>query len=128
MRISPRSLVLASAVLVSAAFTIQTAAAETVRVPFNFKVNGKPMPAGTYQVQRNGLNSFVSLEGPAANQSYMWTLAPGDAAPASSEVKVTFAKYGSDYELRQIQYHSQITHRLDTRKAKAEAERTLRGE
>jgi len=128
MRITPRSLVLASAVMVAAAFTAHTAVAETVHVPFDFKVKGKTMPAGEYIVHRNGLNSFVSLEDRQSNMHYTWTLEPGDAAPTSSDVKVSFTKIGDEYELHSIQYHALTAPNIDKHKSEPSTVRVLRGE
>jgi hypothetical protein len=129
MRIISRFPVLASAVLAAAAFTTITASAATVRVPFNFTVAGKAMPAGQYSVDRTGLSNFVRLGAPDTEQSFTWTLMPGDPAPGSSDVKVYFNKTGSSYELRSIQYHALTTGRLDKTKHRGDSTvRVLRGE
>lgn len=128
MRITPRSLVLATAVLAAAAFTTHSAAAETLRVPFDFTVNGKTMPAGIYSVERNNLANFVRLEGLNANQSYTWMLEPGDPAPGSTAVAMFFDKQDSGYALRSIQYHSLTTSRLDKRHSGDSVVRVVSGE
>ncbi len=115
MRITPRSIVLASAVLAAAAFTTHAAAAETLRVPFDFSVNGKILPAGQYNVLRDSLANFVRLVNADASQSYTWTLQPGDPAPTSTAVTMFFDKDGSSYSLRSIQYHALTTARIDKR-------------
>ncbi len=129
MRITSCFPVLASAVLAAAAFTTTTASAETVRVPFDFTVAGKAMPAGQYSVNRSGLNSFIRMGGPDNKQSFTWGIGPGDPAPGSSDVKVFFVKTDAGYELRSIQYHSFTTGRLDkTKHSDDSTVRVLRGE
>jgi len=127
MRITPRSLVLASAVLAAAAFTTHTAAAETLRVPFDFTVNGKIMPAGEYNVLRDGVSSFVHLQNADATQTYAWTLEPGDPAPTSTAVTMFFDKDGSSYALRSIQYHALTTARLDKHHSEKSVVRVVSG-
>ena len=46
-----RNLMLASAVVATAAFATTSAMATTLNVPFSFTVNGKQCPAGTYTVE-----------------------------------------------------------------------------
>jgi hypothetical protein len=129
MRITPRSLVLATAVFAAAAFTAHTATAETLRVPFDFKVNGKTLPAGAYSVHRNGLTDFISLEGPQTNQSFTWTLGPGDPSPDSNIVKASFVNTGGGYELHRIQYHALTTAKIDKHHASDDsAVHVVRGE
>jgi hypothetical protein len=127
MRIIPSSLVLASAVLAAAAFTTHTATAETLRVPFDFTVNGKTMPAGEYNVLRDGIASFVHLQNADATKTYVWTLEPGDPAPTSNAVTMFFDKDGSSYTLRSIQYHSLTTARLDKRHSQDSVVRVVSG-
>lgn len=128
MRITPRSLVLASAVLAAAAFTTHSAAAETLRVPFDFTVNGRTMPAGNYNVVRDGISSFVRLQNADATQSYNWTLEPGDPAPSSTAVTMFFDQNGSSYALRSIQYHALSTARLDKHHAEESVVRVVSGQ
>jgi hypothetical protein len=127
MRITPRSIVLASAVLATAAFTTHTAAAETLRVPFDFSVNGKTLPAGEYNVLRDNLANFVRLENTDASKSYTWTLEPGDPAPGSTAVTMFFDKDGSSYSLRSIQYHALTTARIDRRHKEDSTVRVVSG-
>ena len=128
MAFHPRSIFLASALVATAAFTAQTVAAETVKVPFSFKVRDTVLPAGVYTVQRNNLSNVVTLKGPQTNQNFSWTLEPGSAAPNAGDVKVSFTQRGSEYSLHEIQYHALTTSKIDKGRTKAEIERTLRGE
>lgn len=127
MRITPRSLVLASAVLAAAAFTTHTASAETLRVPFDFTVNGKTMHAGNYNVVRDSISSFVHLQNADATQTYTWTLEPGDPAPTSTAIIMFFDQTGSNYALRSIQYHALTTARLDKRHPQDSVVRVVSG-
>jgi hypothetical protein len=126
MQTTVRSLLLASAVVAAAAFTAQTAAAETLRVPFDFTVNGKTMPAGRYSVQRDSLRDFVTLEGP--KNKFTWMLVPGDAAPSSNQVMLSFTRNGAQYALHAIQYRALTTCVLDKSKSNHVASHVVRGD
>ena len=128
MRITPRSIVLASAILAAAAFTTHTAAAETVKVPFDFKINGKTLPAGQYYVNPTHQLNFVSLEAATTGKSYTWVLEPGDPSPTSSDVTVSFTKDDAGYQLHSIQFHARTTPRIDKNVSEKASVRVLRGE
>jgi hypothetical protein len=115
MRITLRSIVLALAVLATAAFTTKTASAAsaTVRVPFNFNVNGKMLPAGTYSVERGLGGNFVSLKDGENAFVGQWLLKSGDAAPDETAVTLRFDEGDGKYALRSIQYNAGVTGRLD---------------
>ncbi|HEX8810654.1 MAG TPA: hypothetical protein VF742_01555 [Terracidiphilus sp.] len=113
MRITLRSLFLALAVLAAAALTTQTASAASVRVPFNFEINGKTLPAGTYSVNRDLNGSFVILESEDCKIAYTWYALRGDSIPSDHNVILRFDEYGSEYALQSVQFNSLITPRLD---------------
>jgi len=107
-----RSLVLASVVLATAAFTAQTAMAATIlNVPFTFTVGNQTLPAGHYTVVRDNSSNAVKLVG--ATRSFTWVIHPGDAAPSDQRVILKFDDLGSAHALRAIQYGSMTTSQLD---------------
>lgn len=112
MKNTLRSLVLASAFLATAAFTVKTAmAATTLNVPFAFTVGNQTCPAGHYLVDRDSNGNSVKLVG--ATQSFTWAIHPGDPAPGDSRVVLKFDDIGSAHALSAIQYGSLTTSRLD---------------
>jgi hypothetical protein len=114
MRTTLRSFFLAAAVLATVAFTTRTAAAATVRVPFNFNVDGKVLPAGTYNVTHNLNDELVTLESQDCKYAYSW-LVMRDYSPNQPEHKVTlrFDESGGNYALRNVQFDTLVTKRLD---------------
>jgi hypothetical protein len=114
MNLNLRSLVLAPAILAAAALATNVAVAETtLKVPFNFSVAGKTMPAGFYTVHRDSTGNIVSLRGRDAQHSFNWILAPGEPAPNDSRIVLRFDTDGQSHELRSIQYGPAITSRID---------------
>jgi hypothetical protein len=112
MKINVRSLVLASAVLATAAVTVPTAmAATTLDVPFAFTVGNETCPAGHYLVERDSNGNAVKLIG--ATTSFTWGVHPGDPAPTDTRVVLKFDDDGSAHALSAIQYGSLTTSRLD---------------
>ena len=112
MKNTLRYLVLASAVLATAAITIQAAeAATTLNVPFAFTVGDKTCPAGHYLVERDMNGEAVRLVG--ATQSFTWGIHPGDGAPSDSRVVLKFDDMGSAHALSTIQYGALTTSRID---------------
>lgn len=129
MRITLRSIVLTPVVMVAAAFTANSAMAETkVNVPFNFSVDGKTCPAGQYSVQTDKWGDFVKLEG--ASHTFTWLLHTGDPAPADKRIILKFDEIGSKHLLRSVQYRDEITSRIDKRSREIEAavERDIQGQ
>ncbi len=79
-----RSIVLAPAILAAAALAGNVAAAETtLKVPFNFSVAGKSMPAGYYTVQRDSSGNIVSLRGRDAEHSSTGFSRPASPRPTT---------------------------------------------
>ncbi|MFZ0302102.1 MAG: hypothetical protein WAL75_05435 [Terracidiphilus sp.] len=114
------SLVLASAVLATAAFTVPTAmAATTLDVPFAFTVGNQTCPAGHYLVDRDRNGAAVKLVG--ATQSFTWGIHPGDPAPTDNRVVLKFDEIGSARALSEIQYGALTTSRLDRKSHRQES-------
>lgn len=120
MKIKLRSLVLASAVLATAALTVKTAmAATTLNVPFAFIVGNQTCPAGHYIVKRDTNGGAVTLIG--ATQSFTWGVHPGDPGPSDNRVVLKFDDLGSAHALSAIQYGPLTTSRLDNKSLSQEA-------
>ena len=113
MRLSLRSLFLASALVAAAAVTPQLASAAVLHVPFAFTVNGQTLPAGNYSVHRELGGDSVVLVTPDRKKQFNWLLSSGDPDPGSTKVAMVFDSTDSGYALRSIQYDSLVTHRLD---------------
>jgi len=128
MRITLRSLLLTSAFIAAAAFTTRTATAETLRVPFEFTLYGKTLPAGLYNVHRDIGAELITMEGPERHEIFTWMLVPGDANPSSNAVKMSFTKDGSQYALHTIQYRAYTTFALDKNKSKHSTVRYVSGQ
>ena len=70
--------VLAPVVLAAAALVTTSATAESiVKVPFNFTVGSKALPAGDYAVVHESSTGFVTLIRRGSSDIYTWTLGPG---------------------------------------------------
>ena len=120
MKITIRSLVLASAVLVTAAFSTNTAmAATTLNVPFAFTVGNDICPAGHYLVERDITGNFVKLVG--ATTTFTWGVHPGDSAPSDTRIVLKFDDTNAGHALSAIQYGSFTTSRLDKKAMSQEA-------
>ena len=127
MRITLRSIVLTLAVLATVAFTTQTASAARLRVPFDFNVNGKTLPAGTYSVERAVGSNFVTLLSADNKFIGQWVLGPGDAAPTDSGVTLRFDEGDGMYALRSVQYNATVTGRLDKNMSEIRAMHIVHG-
>ena len=115
-----RSLILASAVLATAALTVKSAMASTiVDVPFAFTVGNQECPAGHYLVERSNDGGSVTLVG--ATKSFAWGIHPGDAAPTDTRVVLKFDELGSARQLNAIQYGAMTTSRIDKKSFDNEA-------
>ncbi len=105
--------ILASVAMAAFALTINTASAETVKVPFAFTAFGQNMPAGTYTVEQGGSSNLVYLRNNQSMKSYSWVTGPGAPDPTDKRVSLSFDTVGSTHVLRSIQYKSVTTSRLD---------------
>jgi|KBSMisStandDraft_5_1062788.scaffolds.fasta_scaffold93227_3 hypothetical protein len=78
----------------------QTATARA-DVPFGFRMGSSTMPAGTYVVQQLGAVLIIREEG-GTNKSAIQLTLPTARAAASSQPKLEFHRYGSDYFLAAV--------------------------
>jgi hypothetical protein len=113
MRLSLHSLVLAPVLVAAAALTTQSASAAVLHVPFAFTVSGQTLPAGDYSVSTRLGGDSVVLTSRDQGKSFSWLLAPGDPEPGSAGIVMRFDATNAGYALRDIQYHSAVTRRLD---------------
>jgi hypothetical protein len=113
MRITLRSLVLALAALAAVAFTANTASAATVRVPFNFNINGKVLPAGNYSVTRDLKGEFLTLRSEDYKSAYTWYALRGDGGQSDPKVTLRFDESDGQYALRNVEFNALTTPRLD---------------
>ena len=123
-----RNFVLAPAVMAAAALATNTAMAETVKVPFNFTVAGKDMPAGYYSVQRELSRNMVTLRSSETSQSFTWIIAPGNPDPTNTAVVLRFDELGQDHALQSVQYGPLITCRLDKKSKQTTLARAVPGQ
>jgi hypothetical protein len=121
MRNTFSKFVLASAVVAAAAFTSLPAMAASegavnINVPFNFTVQGKILPAGTYKVRWDDTGNFVTIQSGTAVDSFLWK--PAGAPTADRRVTMRFEELGQGHALQSIQYGAMTTPELtrDTRK------------
>lgn len=105
-----------------ALLSVNTAKAEIVNVPFAFRAQGKLFPAGQYRVNQSLGNGFVTLRSMDGSRSFTSVVTPGAPAPADTRVVLDFDAGSATHELRSIQYHNQISGRLDRGSASAERE------
>lgn len=115
MQTTSRTLILALAFLATAALATTSAKADTsLKVPFNFTVAGKAMPAGQYILQHDQALNTITLRSKDNTSSFTWLVGPGAVDPTDNHVGVKFDQLSNDtHILRSIQYGSQTTNRLD---------------
>jgi hypothetical protein len=113
MKIKFTTLVLATAVLATAALTINTANAEAtkVNVPFSFKVAGKVLPAGEYSVERDHSDNFIKLQG--KDPAQLVIVVASAMAADGKLVSLKFDTQNNEHVLQTIQYGHLISSRLD---------------
>jgi hypothetical protein len=122
MRIKLGTLILGSATMAAAALAAipaMAADATTLKVPFNFTVNGKVCPAGTYSVQRDNLASTLVLRGKDPSNTFIWIAGPSDVRKDGGAV-LSFDQIGEMHALRSVRSGSLATPTLDKRLIKAE--------
>jgi hypothetical protein len=91
-----------------------TASAETtLKVPFNFTVQGKSWPAGLYTVQKDNTANQVMVFSKETLKGFGWVTTPGVTNPTDTRVILKFDESGDTHTLQTIQYGSVITPRLD---------------
>jgi hypothetical protein len=103
-----RNMILASAVVATAALASTSAMAATLKVPFAFMVGSKQCPAGLYTVQR-GINSgVVTVSSPDGSRNFTWVLRPGEPDPSENAVILNFQAQGQTHVLASVQYGSKV--------------------
>jgi len=107
------SRILASAILTAAAVTAipAMAATSTIKVPFNFTIDGKTCPAGEYTVQLDNHSRLVKLQSKEGSRSFIWTVRAADKDNGSVVLK--FDEQSQTHALHSIQYGSAVTGQLD---------------
>jgi len=120
-------LAIASAMLAFAA-TSAFAETSTAKVPFNFVANGKHCSAGVYTIYRDPRSSTVRMQSADGARNMQWVIMPGAPAPNDSRVILTFDRGAGSYALRTVQFHSQITRRLDKKLPEYAPTRTIMGQ
>jgi len=119
--------VLAPAVLAAAALVSTSAMAESVvKVPFNFTVGNKTLPAGSYAVRHDSSKHFVTLLRKGTSDIYTWIIGPGEPSPSQSKIVLTFDKVGDAHMLQTIQYGSLSTARLDKKSLRQAEHESIR--
>jgi hypothetical protein len=120
-------LAIASALL---AFAVTSAFAETstANVPFNFVANGKHCSAGVYMIHRDPRFNTVRLQSADGARNMQWVAMPGEPSPNDSRVILTFDQNAGSYALRTVQYHNQITRKLDKKVPEYVPTRTIMGQ
>lgn len=128
MHAIPRKLLLATAML-ALAVTPALADVTTVKVPFDFTANGRHCAAGVYRIYRNPtMSQVLILQSEDGARNFQFIAAGGDAAPNDSRVVLTFDKWDTGYTLRLVQYHNQVTSRLDSKAPEYVPTRTIIGQ
>lgn len=98
-----RSILVLSLLLVAGSAFAQTINLHS-DVPFGFKVAGKSMPAGQYSVKTIGFNDSKTLvlKGSAPGTVALISANSAENLQASSQTKLVFHVYGSEYFLSEI--------------------------
>jgi hypothetical protein len=122
MRITFGKLVLAPAILAAAALAATAASAETLKVPFSFTAAGKVWPAGEYTVLKDSRGGQVTMRSKDSLHSITFLIGPGEPDPNDRHVTLRFDENGDYHALRDIQYGSKITSRLDKNNRNMEME------
>ncbi|MGA2537324.1 MAG: hypothetical protein ABSF53_15005 [Terracidiphilus sp.] len=100
-----RTLVLASAALAAVALAsipAMASTAKTLKVPFNFTVQGKSFPAGEYLVTRNDLGTMVEIQSKDYAHNFTWLAEATGTDPY--HVALSFDVDGQDHILRSIKF------------------------
>lgn len=109
---------LTAALAAASVLTVTSARAETVNVPFRFSAQGKTFPAGQYRVEQSLGSSMVTIQSLDGSNSFTALVAPGKPSPQDKRVVLWFDAAGDSHTLRSIQYHNEITSRLDKLRGK----------
>ncbi len=118
MRSTLHKFFLAPVVMAAAALAINTASAETVKVPFNFTVHNQTWPAGTYSVTRGTSSNLIYVASQDGTKSLSCVVGPGEPEPGAKEIKLQFDELGGTHVLRTVQYKSLVSSALDKKDIK----------
>ena len=120
-------LILAAAAAMSVA--AQSSAGRLVaKVPFPFEVNGKAMPAGSYELVRPPQGKAVVIRSRVDPAMRVAVLA-GEAEYRRESNELVFRRYGTRYFLGEIQYAGRnVSVRMPVAKGERELARTERPE
>ena len=122
MQINLRTLVLASAVMATAALTsipavAAHAGATILHVPFAFSVAGKTLAAGDYMVKCDS-NNIISLQSADASQHFSWVT---NITPENGgRVVLRFGNNGQIHVLEAVQFGALVTAPLARHSGKTE--------
>jgi hypothetical protein len=114
--------ILAPAVMAAAALTATSAGAETINVPFAFKVGNTVCPPGRYAVQHDNTNNFVTLIGKDSPELFSWVLRTGAPNEINNKIALQFDDLDQTRQLHSIQYRGMSTYTLDRKALKNERE------
>jgi len=120
MKLSVRNIAIATAMMAAAVVMVESAKAETtVKVPFNFTVAGKVMPAGSYKIDKDISGRVVTMQGNKTPDTFRWVLTPGEAGPTDGKVTLSFDEKGTAHALKAVKYGSMTTSQIDSKVKKS---------
>jgi len=73
----------------------------TAEIPFDFQIQDRAMPAGTYTVSRADEHGMLNMRNVATGQA-TFVNAPADEYGKAGDGKIVFRKYGDRYFLAQV--------------------------
>jgi hypothetical protein len=89
-----------TAALISMGSACAHAQASRFKVPFDFTVGDKELPAGTYQVSYYPTKTAILIRSKDERFHVFTTTSPAD--PSASDSEVVFTKYGNQYFLHEV--------------------------
>jgi hypothetical protein len=111
MRSIFKMFVFAPLLCTTAAFAVENA---TVKIPFSFESQGKPFPAGTYNVRIDsnlGVLTMSNKDLPGKSQTL--SVGPADFVAGTPALDMKFDQIGNLHELHTIQLGPHVTPVLD---------------
>lgn len=113
-------------ILISAAESnAQTGATIKVRIPFDYAVGNKNLPAGKYHVQKTAEGIFT-VRSEDGKQSMFANIVCDIQSRKNTTAKLIFHRYGNEYFLSQIWLTSELGVQLSKSKAERKAEANMR--
>ncbi len=110
-----RKFVLAPAIVLGASLAVNSAMAETVKIPFTFQAGDKICPAGNYSVTHDDTGNFVVLRGADSSRIFAYVVGPTWSDRKDHKIALRFDEVKNMHVLQSIQYDSVATSRLDKR-------------